>query len=177
MIRDRIEIPSTRKFEAIRSLDNITMGVFHAMGEYISTGIMDWFAPYWLEHYGTSAHALITPRGQVIETVPIERVAWHAAGNNENSVGLKFLVEGVYDWAGLKAKLDGNMPWVTQAQVDAGVEWFGDVAMRCPNLRTFKRNSELSDVKPDPGKWFPFQMIVERILGRVEKYVGGDDNE
>lgn len=175
MIRDRIVMPSTRKHTAPRALKKIDLAVFHAMGEYVHDGYKDYFAPYWLEHYGTSAHALITPRGQVIETVPVEYAAWHTAGHNKASIGVEFLVEGVYNWASFVEKLNGNMPWVTQAQVDAGVEWLGDVAMRCPNLRTFKRHSDLSDVKPGPGKWFPMQMITERVLGRVEKYVGGDD--
>ena len=90
--------------------------IIHAMGEHINGT----HASEFLEKIGLSAHFLICPNGDIIKTRKTTTVAYHAKGNNLNTVGIEVLVEGDWDYGSFIDRIKED--YVTDDQMDALVE-------------------------------------------------------
>jgi len=126
--------------------------VVHSMGEQINDRGKIYSAVDWLEFLKLSAHALITPSGDVIRCRHDEEGAWHARGYNKNSLGVEFLVEGVHDYGTFLEKIKTD--YVTTAQYASGVELIKNW-MNHHDIESVKRHSDVSPGrKVDPGSGF-----------------------
>ena len=173
MIRYTVKMPSTHRKERTQK---ITKLVIHSMAEYVDDMTKARHASHFLELVGLSAHALITPQGYVIETVPLDKVAWHCKGINGVSFGVEFLVEGVYGWDSFKKRIRGVEPVYTLSQLAAGVEWVGRELAKLPDWEEIEMVMHMNEntKKPDPGRWFPFTDFKEKVECRARKYVQGE---
>lgn len=126
-----------------------------------------------LKHYNYSAHGIIDREGNFYQLVPWSRKARHAGVSlldgipdcNDWTIGIEFLT--VF-------KTIKGVPAFTQAQITTGLAvrdyFFHELgisiqaghdevraAARVANMRNSK--GELPDVKPDPGKEFPWDLF------------------
>lgn len=131
-------------------------GIIHAMGEFIDTDGVDYYATEWLDKLGLSAHFLVTPSGTVIKTRETNQIGWHAKGFNTNSVGIEILVPGLHNYATFLEAI--KKPYVSERQYAALIEL-------CRSLKlTWKRHSDLSpDRKFDPGTGFDWGKFLSDI--------------
>src|SRR5690606_28750529 len=67
--------------------------IVHAMSEWIN----GMYAPDFLLSVGLSAHALVTPDGDIIKCREDTQGAFHAKGLNTDSLGIEFLLPGHND--------------------------------------------------------------------------------
>jgi len=131
--------------------------IVHSMAEYIRDGKKVYPAFEWLEYLRLSAHALITPEGDVIRMRQDDEIAWHARGFNTGSLGVEFLVPGTHDYGSFLKSID--TPWTTDNQVEAGL----DLVRLWQSLHNIKEVKRHSDVSPgrkvDPGHGFPWEVF------------------
>ena len=137
-----------------------TMQVIHAMGEYID--YEDGYgAKEWLDRLGLSAHFLITPDGEIIQTLDITQMGYHAKGFNGGSVGIEFMVPGKHNIATLRKAMESE-DWVSEEQFWAGVELSAWLASA--GIADITRHDYLDpDRKQDPGKMFPWEEFLEEV--------------
>lgn len=134
--------------------------VIHAMGEYIE-GEPDLWAPAFLEKLGLSAHALVTPDGNIIKCREDDEGAWHARGYNKNSLGIEFLVEGIHTYGSFMTTI--REPYITDAQFDVGQKQVREWLAR-HNIKKIKAHSELSPGRKfDPGRGFPMDVFLQEL--------------
>lgn len=142
--------------------------IVHAMGEMIQSGDgaerRIYPAAEWLDHLGLSAHALVSPTGEVVRCRVDEEGAWHAKGHNEDSLGVEVLVPGVHTYATLLRAI--RTEYVTPAAWTATLRLVRDW-MRLWSIPV-DRVQRHSDVDPgrkyDPGSgfaWAPFLDLLE----------------
>lgn len=133
--------------------------VIHAMGEYIFHEGRYKHAVDFLRDIGLSAHALICPDGTIIRCRSDNQGAYHAKGYNTNSLGVEFLVKGKHDYASFKKAISSY--YLTFDQHCAGVELIREWCTKY-DIASIDRHSDLDPGrKSDPGKGFPFDIIVE----------------
>ena len=135
--------------------------VVHAMGEYIKGNDQDYHARDLLEAYGLSAHALVTPSGIVILCRAEDTGAYHAMGNNTNTLGVEFLVPGFHDYGSFIKAIQA--PYLTDEQYEAGImlmkHWMSEF-----DINRIDRHSDIDpDRKKDPGVGFPWEQFVMDI--------------
>ena len=134
--------------------------VIHAMGEYIE-GEPDMWAPAFLDKLGLSAHALVTPDGNIIRCREDYQGAWHAKGFNNNSLGIEFLVEGTHTYGSFMNAI--RKPYLTDKQFEAGLKQVRDWLER-HKIEKIKAHSELSPGrKYDPGLGFPWEVFLQEL--------------
>jgi len=139
------------------------MVVVHSMGEFI-------LDPYpihaddFLVKLGYSAHALVTPKGEVIITRDDDQGAYHAKGYNKDSLGIEFLVEGNHDYASFVERI--KTPYLTDDQFSAGVaavsRWVNSYEI-APN-RVLRHIDISPGRKVDPGEGFPWERFKQEIF-------------
>lgn len=136
--------------------------VIHCMSEYLTKEDGDRIhAVDFLLEQGLSAHALVTPDGEIFRCREDTEGAYHAKGFNSNSLGIEFLVRGLHNYDSFVTAI--KTPYLTDKQFEAGItqckEW----------LAAFKiikvtRHSDLSPGrKVDPGFGFPWRDFLKRI--------------
>lgn len=134
--------------------------VIHAMGEFIDTDGIDYYASEYLEKLGLSAHYLITPSGVQIKTREVTQGAFHAKGYNTDSLGIEILVPGLHNYASFLQAIETN--YVSDIQYTSLVS-----LCRFLNKKyqlTYKRHSDLSpDRKFDPGDGFDWGKFLTDI--------------
>lgn len=140
--------------------------IIHSMAEFIDLDRRDRYAPNYLEDLGISAHAFVTPTGTIIRCRNDEQGAWHAKGNNTDSLGIEFLVPGVHTYASFSKAI--QKPYLTRAQYKAGVKfvsmWMHKWNIDNMGADRIVRHSELSPGrKIDPGPGFPFNKFLEDV--------------
>ena len=134
--------------------------VLHAMGEYIE-GEPDLWAPAFLDKIGLSAHALVTPDGNIIRCREDYEGAWHAKGHNKNSLGIEFLVQGVHTYGSFMERIKTN--YLTAPQYEAGLEQVRNW-MKIHHITNIKTHSELSPGRKfDPGQGFPLVTFLQEL--------------
>ncbi len=137
--------------------------VVHAMAEYIHVNGTTYSAREFLEDNRLSAHALVTPSGVVVKCRNDGQVAWHARGFNFESLGIEFLVPGVYDYDEFIEAIQS--PYLTPEQYKAGLSlvkrWVMEYGMEPENLN---RHSDIDpERKIDPGDGFPWDEFVSEV--------------
>ena len=143
-----------------RANNHPKMIVIHAMGEYIlrDDGVNYEHATDFLNRMKLSAHALVTPQGEVLRLRNDDETAYHAQGFNTNSLGMEILVAGNHTYRTFTKAID--QPYVTDAQYAAAVaqcrEWVEKY-----NITRIVRHSDLSPGrKIDPGDGFPWDQFL-----------------
>ena len=142
--------------------------IIHAMGEWIvDKDGNSYYADEWLKHLGLSAHRLITPSGVEIQCRPDNRVAYHAKGHNLNTIGIEFLVPGVFYAKDYGSGNDRDFlevmksDWLTVPQYWAGVESARGIISQ-HGIEVIERHSDVDpDRKSDPGSGFPWEIFLE----------------
>lgn len=134
--------------------------VVHAMGEFIRDKGMDKFAVDHLRDLGLSAHSFVTPSGVVIRCRKGTSGAWHAKGFNTDSLGVEFLVPGVYSSLE-ELQVRTATPYLSEAQYQAGVEMVEGWA-QLYMITKIDRHSDLDPVRRrgDPGDGFPWERFL-----------------
>lgn len=159
--------------------NNPTMGVIHAMGEWIVVDKQqsielkksgypiepgDYFAPTWLQMLNISAHYMVAPSGVIIQCRPEELQAWHAREFNTNSLGVEFLVPGKWHIIEFESLMRSNRNYLTHTQWDSGVQLARDWHKN-RGIKEFKRHSDLSPGRKfDPGNGFPWEKYIDLIF-------------
>lgn len=134
--------------------------VVHSMGEYILDPAPVPAADFLLK-YKFSAHALVSPNGNIYRCRDDHERAWHARGFNAHSLGVEFLVEGNHNYSTFLEAI--KEPYITTDQWEAGIElvrgW-----IEAHDITEVKRHSDVSPGrKLDPGDGFPWPDFLNRI--------------
>ena len=140
-----------------------TIGVVHAMGEYILSddGKSYEHASDFLERMGLSAHILAAPDGTLYRCRNDDEGAYHARGFNVDSLGLEILLPGKHDYASFINGIAKPM-WCIGPQYAAVVQQFREW-MRLHGI-TVARHSDLSPGrKLDPGMGFPWTKFLNDL--------------
>jgi AmpD protein len=137
--------------------------IVHAMGEYIEQGGRDCTAYELLNRLGLSAHALVTPTGEVIRCRDDDEQAYHAKGANRNSLGVEFLVPGLHTYATFVEAIQTE--YLSSAQYAAGLmlvrQWVADHGLQRDKI---VRHSDVSPGrKHDPGTGFPWTEFLDDV--------------
>jgi N-acetyl-anhydromuramyl-L-alanine amidase AmpD len=152
--------------------------VIHGHGEWVVDGANDgglgkgrvWHCTDWLRAIGLSCHAWCLPDGRIVREVDSRLKAFHAKSVNSISIGMEFVVPGVWTYGKLHRAWETGIPSVlyTDEQFEAGVEWF---RARCVEHGIPKRRSSIRthreldpQNKIDPGVQFPLDRFVEAVI-------------
>ncbi len=135
--------------------------IVHAMSEYFMVRGKMVHAVEFLNEIRLSAHALISPNGDVFMCRPDNEGAYHARGHNTDSIGIEFLVEGVNTYGEFIEKIKTN--YTTEAQIQSGVE----VCKKLINDNDITLVTRHSDVSPerklDPGEGFEWDSFLNKL--------------
>jgi N-acetyl-anhydromuramyl-L-alanine amidase AmpD len=135
--------------------------IVHSMGEKIKNNDRIYDAFEWLDFLKLSAHALILPNGDLIRCRNDDQRAWHAKGNNTNSLGVEFLVPGIHDYASFLELIKTD--WVSDEQYSTGIE----IIKQWKNEHRIENILRHSDVSPgrkvDPGAGFKWPWFYSQI--------------
>ena len=139
---------------------------------------------------GNSGHFYIERNGSIEEWVPVDRVAHHARGFNDRSIGIELVNIGRFpEWFDSRRQLMGE-PYPA-AQVQALADLLGQLAKVLPNLHWIAGHDALDcgyvsatddpDLqvrrKLDPGPLFPWIELLARVpLRRFEPEPPGPDS-
>ena len=156
--------------------------VIHAMGEFIRPNKLDctklgiterdYHATEWLEILGYSAHALITPSGDEIRCLALNVKGAHAKaqGFNHKSLGLEFLVAGVYNIGTLHERIKESYLGTRQRWegVDLISRWH--VKFNIP-IENIVKHSAIDEKKQDPGDGFSWDDFIDRVERNIQRGV------
>ena len=148
--------------EAGSKTNSPRMIVVHAMGEFLLDP-HPIHASDFLEKLGLSAHALVSPNGDITICRDDDQGAYHARGYNTDSLGIEVLVQGHHNYGTFLEKIKTD--WVTDEQWDATVtavrHWMQ--AYDIP-LHKVVRHSDISPGrKVDPGVGFKWEKFLEAL--------------
>lgn len=122
---------------------------------------------------GNSGHFYIDRDGRIEQWVPLQRVAHHVRGHNEDSVGIELVNRGRWpDWYDSR-----HQEWeeaYPEAQIQALIELIGELERDLPGLAEIAGHDQLdhdwveasddSEVlvrrKMDPGPTFPWTRVL-----------------
>lgn len=138
-----------------------TLIVVHSMAEYLLDPEPIHAAEF-LEAYGLSVHALVSPNGDIFLCRDDDEGAYHARGHNTNSLGIEILVEGQHDYQSFIDTIR-QPDWCPDVQFDATVEavrrW-----IQGHNISRLVRHSDISPGrKVDPGAGFDWDKFIEEV--------------
>lgn len=150
--------------EAGKKHNSPRMIVVHAMGEFLLDP-HPIHATDFLAKLGLSAHALISPNGDIYICRDDNQGAYHARGYNTNSLGVEFLVKGHHNYGSFLEAIKAD--YITDEQWNSGTS-FVKAWIRTHSITRDKvvRHSDISPGrKVDPGagfKWDAFLKAVAR---------------
>ena len=134
--------------------------IIHSMSEIIS----GMHAEEFLRSVGLSAHFLLCPDGSFIKVRKTTEMAWHAKGNNLNSVGIEVLVEGehTYDTFLEKIKTD----FVTKEQMNALIDMSNGIIeyFDISHDNVLRHSDTDPDRKFDPGTGFDWKYFKSKLI-------------
>jgi N-acetyl-anhydromuramyl-L-alanine amidase AmpD len=171
-----IDIPNTHHGPR-RQPGAIDLFVIHAHAEWVVDGGNDagggagriWHCTDWLRAIGLSVHAWCLPDGRIVREVDSWDTAWHAKGFNERSIGMEFVVPGVWTYDKIHAAWTTGTPGLYSGlQLEAGIEWYRararehGIPLAPEALRT---HHDLDPTrKVDPGRQFPFADFLSEFV-------------
>ena len=132
--------------------------VIHSMAEYLYVDTVIYDAWTFLKNQALSAHYIITPSGVVFRCVPQYYKAWHCRGHNSTSIGVEFLVPGVYNYISFRNRI--KTPYLTPAQIVAGQEWLEYIQDCYPGADLVRHSALDPKRKVDPGEGFPWTQLT-----------------
>lgn len=135
--------------------------VIHSMGEFIAENGDVYSARNYLDKLGWSVHYFIKPSGDIIQCRANNQTAWHAAGHNENSIGIEFLVEGQHDYPSFLQSIEYN--WCRKAQYDAGIELVRDLFAEFGDMMLVRHSDISPGRKLDPGNGFHWEWFKDHV--------------
>ena len=146
--------------------------IVHAMGEYIFYDGIYMHAVDLLRNIrykvkgetkkGLSAHILVCPDGDIIRCRQDDQGAYHAAGHNDNSLGIEFLVKGSHDARSFRKAIKEE--YLTPEQYKAGMEFVRDEWRIKKGILRLERHSDVSpERKQDPGEGFPWDQFLREV--------------
>jgi len=157
-----------------------TRGIIHAMGEWIviDEGQAKWFdeekdldipaghyhATEFLRRRGLSAHVLVSP-SILIRMREDNQGAYHARGYNQNTIGVEFLVPGIWHYNDFMPLMKSNEDWLTATQFELGVGLFNQFIKKWlwkPDAVT-THHLISPERKQDPGNGFPLKAFLDRL--------------
>lgn len=137
---------------------------FKAKGKNIPAGI--YHASEFLERRGFSAHLLQEPDGSFIKLRSTAEGAYHAKGENSDSVGIEVLVEGKWHITDFDRLMKSDKDWVTPEQYQYLVPMTQEIIDYWPRM-TAEDVCGHSDVSPgrkfDPGKGFKMEWFKGQL--------------
>lgn len=139
------------------------MIVVHCMGEFLLDP-QPIHASDFLDKIGLSAHALVTPIGDVIICRDDDQGAYHAKGYNKDSLGIEFLVPGHHTYGTFLETI--KSPWTNDEQLKAGADvvrsWVK--AYDIPENRVVRHSDVSPGRKVDPGTGFPWDAFLCQVF-------------
>ena len=139
------------------------MIVVHSMGEFILDP-HPIHASDFLVKLGLSAHALVSPNGDIYLCRDDDEGAYHARGYNKNSLGIEFLVEGHHDYGTFIEAIKSD--YVTDKQWEAGVKavrsWVE--AYEIPREKVVRHSDISPGRKVDPGAGFKWDKFMDKVF-------------
>ncbi len=143
--------------------------VVHSMGEFILDP-HPIHATDFLVKLGYSAHALVSPNGDIYVCRDDDQGAYHARGYNTDSLGIEFLVAGHHGYVTFLEKI--KSPFVTDDQWAAGVEAVKNW-LAAYHIKQLVRHSDISPGrKVDPGAGFPWDEFCTQVGYDQQQRVG-----
>ncbi len=143
------------------SHQNPNVIIVHAMSEYFMVRGKKVHAVEFLNEIRLSAHALISPNGDVFICRSDREGAYHARGHNTDSLGIEFLVEGLNSYSEFIDKIKTD--YITEEQMQAGV----DVCKKWIDSNDITLVTRHSDVSPerkvDPGSGFDWSLFLSKL--------------
>jgi len=129
-----------------------------------------WHCTDWLRAIGLSCHAWCMPDGRIVREVDSWRKAFHARGFNRVSIGMEFVVPGVWTYDKLHRAWDSGEPaeLYPDIQIEAGLDWFRaradehDIPRTTSTIRTHRQLDPQR--KLDPGEQFPWPAFVAEFI-------------
>lgn len=135
--------------------------IIHSMAEYVPGSPSNQHATELLKALKLSVHALIAPDGTIIRCRQDWEGAYHAKGHNENSLGVEFLVPGVYDYGQFLKRI--KTPYLTKEQYASGVYLVSHWAKQYAILDIQRHSDVDPSRKYDPGNGFPWTSFLSDI--------------
>ena len=131
--------------------------ITHAIGEFVDDGTKIMWAPDLIEKLGLSVHYFITPTGTIVQQREDCLRAWHAKGNNENTIGIEWMVPGIHNWDNFLKTI--KTEWVSEKQFNSGLELYKHLN-KIHGIEAHQRHSDIDPQrKQDPGKGFPWEQL------------------
>jgi N-acetylmuramoyl-L-alanine amidase len=111
---------------------------------------------------GLSAHILVCPDGDIIRCRQDDQGAYHAAGYNDDSLGIEFLVKGTHDSISFRRAI--KKEYLTPEQYQSGMEFVRDEWRIKKGILNLARHSDVSpERKVDPGEGFPWGQFLREV--------------
>ena len=136
--------------------------VVHAMGEFLLDP-HPIHASDFLAKLGLSAHALISPNGDIYICRDDNQGAYHARGYNTDSLGVEFLVEGHHRYDAFLEAIKGD--YITDKQWDSGLSTVKSwVRTHSITRDKIVRHSDISPGRNvDTGAGFKWDKFIKAI--------------
>lgn len=152
-----------RRLEHGLNLNTPKRIIVHSMAQYIDTGVEKVHAVDWLDRLGYSAHVFVEPDGTPIRSREDDEGAFHALGNNTDTLGIEILVHGAWDYGRFLQRI--SEPWTTRLQFLTSVEIVREWQHKWEiDSADVVRHSDVDpERKHDPGRGFPwagFQLAI-----------------
>lgn len=136
--------------------------ILHAMAEYLYHEGKWRHATEFLEMIGLSAHALISPNGDIYKCREDTQGAYHAKGHNKDTLGCEWLVEGRHDYGSFKETI--KTPYLTDVQFNNGCKYIRDRWVEGLGILHHTMHSRVDpDRKVDPGHGFPWIEYLKNV--------------
>lgn len=137
--------------------------VVHSMAYQIDYDGERLYAATFLDRIGLSAHLLVSLDGTLIKCKEEDRVAWHAKGHNQATLGIEFLVPDCYNYSEFLERI--KRPFLNDKQWEAGIEavrqWM--FVWNIPVEHTVRHSDIDPKRKVDPGEGFPWLEFKRRL--------------